>query len=230
VIKQLSFYFLFIFLALNTNAQGTPGKVLAANEKSDSSMFCATTLVLDSSNFIYLINACEEHSNFAIDNYHISNDTIWIDKFDFIEHGPFLKVLSFPSKKAKQQIRFKNMQGGDIDYRYDHNGKTGPYATTISKIRSKEKWYLKNSCLTFPKNNKRVFEFILLNFIYKNPITFWVHKNLDYEVTINLPAPILSDLCIHSVRNFSEKYLLIRNNKVVFPLSKFELPIIFYKK
>jgi hypothetical protein len=215
---------LFLFINAKIFAQNNcPGK-LYGFYRNEKVLLCGGDLMIDSMNYIYLSSGCEQHAGFLFDKCHISNDTIYIDKFDFLLNEPFFKITATRIKTGMQQVSFKSIDGKPMYYRFEHP--VSPYFATARTFKNKRrKLILANSSVTFKNGTIKMMELHLLSRIFGVPITFWVRPGYSYKVIINLPGALLANYCVHGASNFPEAYLLIKNNEVVFPADNFRIPI-----
>ncbi len=219
--KQL----LMIVLVLSSKAfaqNNCTNKLVASHH---TALLCGSSLIIDSLNNIYYSTGCEQHVSYAFDKCHISNDTIYIDRSNLLLKQPFF-VTETKNTGNTQTIAFKTLNGNTINYRYDHKD-SAYFAIARTKKDKRKDLMLKNSLLSFKNGSIKVLEFPLLERIFGVPITFWVKKGYSYELRINVPFPL--DLCIHSASNFSEQYLLIDGNDVVFPKNNFRMKLVCRK-
>jgi len=213
-----------VFICTKIYAQSNcPGR-LYAWQRDKEVQLCGEDLMVDTMNYIYLSTGCEQHTYFYFDKCHISNDTIYLDKFDFILNSPFFKIVTTKIKTDIQKITFQSIDGKPMYYRFEHP--LSPYFAVARTIKNnRKKLILNNSSVSFKNGTIKMMEISLLSRIFGVPITLWLKPGLSYKVIINLPGALLSDYCIHGASNFTEKYLLIKDNKVVFPNKKWQIPI-----
>ena len=88
----------------------------------------------------------------------------------------------------------------------------------------KRRLNLVSSTLTFTNGSVKVLDIPLLRRIFGVPEPLWIKKGLDYEIKLNAPYDMLQS-CLHTVSNFGNPYLLIKQNEIVFPSSGDSMPI-----
>jgi hypothetical protein len=227
--KRKVLFFAFILLSNNLIAQIPCSTLLIAvrpKEKKDNPL-CGTYLMMDSSKFIYIHSGCEQHSFFALDRFHVSNDSIYLDRFDFMHESPFVYIKTKASSGGLQKIKFLSIEGKKFEYRHDEE--KHPFFAVVRNMHDrKRRLNLVSSTLTFPNGSVKVLDISLLERIFGVPEPLWIKSGVDYEIKLNVPYDMLES-CLHKVSNFSSTYLLIRQNQIVFPSSGDFIPIMCRK-
>lgn len=200
------------------------GALLIAEKKEKDQPFCGSVITLDSYGFIYLNTGCEQHSSFAIDRFHISHDSILLDRFNFLLEKAFVYIKKKKSDRNIQKIVFLSLEGKKFNYRKDERK---PLFFAIARNAKDKKRYLHadSSTLVFKNGSVKVIDIPMLNQIFGVPEPLWIQKGFDYEIMINAPHALLSS-CLHQVSNFSSDFILVSQNELLSPSSGMSYPII----
>ncbi len=227
--KRKVLFVAFIFLSNYVIAQNYCSALLIAGKPTNegNGIPCGYYLTLDSSKFIYVNSGCEQHSSFALGRFNMSNDTIYIEPFDFLQESPFVYIKKKASKGKFQKIVFLSVEGKEFEYRHDEE-KHPFFAMARNMKDSKRCLNLVSSTLTFLNGSIKVLDIPVLKRIFGVPEPLWIKPGIDYEIKLNVPYDMLQS-CLHKVSNFGNIYLLIRQNQIIFPSTGVSIPIICRK-
>ncbi len=225
--KRKVLFFAFILVSNHLIAQTYCDALLVAGKRNEQNKLCGTYLRLDSSKFIYVNTGCEQHSFFALDRFHVSNDSIYIDRFDLMRESPFVHIKKRASNGRFQKIVFLSIEGKKFDYRHDEE--KHPHFALVRNMHDRKRHLdLVSSTLTFRNGSVKVLDIPLLHRIFGVPEPLWIKEGFDYEIKLNVPYDMLES-CLHAVTNFRTPYLLVKQNEVVFPSSGDSFPILCRK-
>ena len=181
--------------------------------------FCASYLTIaDCSGLIYINSGCEQHSSFTLDKYHISRDTVYIDRFDMLTESPFVYIRKKPTNNEFQEVLFLSIEGAEFAYRHDEV-KNACFAYGWDKHEKRRRLHLKSSRLKFRNGNIKILDIPLLNQIFKVPEPIWIKKGYNYEIMLNFPK-VLLESCLHGVSNFKVDYLIVGPKDISYPPSE----------
>jgi len=173
---------------------------------------CGDFLFADTLGFLCYASGCEASMAVCINRYTLKGDTIEIKPFDFLSEEVFLEIIKTPGSAPVQTVAFYGAEGevfkGSIDSSF-----------MIQLIGGrKEKWIDQtgSNILSVSRNQFAGIAIQQLEKIFGVPVVFWIHKDYDYRIKINIPAWVLNNF-IRSCGNLPYKYLLMEKGVIHFP-------------
>ena len=184
----------------------------AVRDWPQTNMPCGDLLFADTLGFLCYTSGCEAHVAVCINRYKLKGDTIEIKPFDFLSEEVFLEIIKTPANGPVQTVEFYGAEGeafkGSIDSSF-----------MIQLIDGrKEKWIDQtgSNMLKITRNQFAGIAIQQLEKIFGVPVVFWINKEYDYRIKINIPARVLNDFII-SCGNLHDKYLLMEKGSILFP-------------
>ncbi len=218
--KKYLLIFLSIIFCPAVFTQNRNNVPLYAFEIRDSSAFCWDWVYADSSGYLYAAKNCGGEISLRMNRYELKTDTIFIEPFDFVAETPFLEIRKTLTHADKQVITF--LGSNDVGI---YNGMDSSFMLSLFKGRRHiltDQTHKNN--LTFKQGQYEGMEIIQLSKIFGVPIILWIKPGFDYVVKLNMPSIVLQS-CIGQNMSLNEKYLLIRDGKIIFPNAQVNLPI-----
>lgn len=208
----------FFLLLLISMAGRSQKNIIAQRNWTETNIPCNDYLSADSLGYLYFISGCEAKVHVLINRYIIRGDTIKVMPFDFLAEEVFLDVIKIPSDSPVQQIALYGADGKPVVGSLD--------STSLMRLISGKKDKLvdqtANNTLKIPRGQYRGVELLQLQKIFGVPIVFWLEKNYDYRVRINVPTEVLNNFIL-TCSNFREKFLLLQKNTISFRNQKLTL-------
>jgi hypothetical protein len=173
---------------------------------------CGDLLFADTLGFLCYASGCEAKMAVCINRYKLTGDTIEIKPFDFLSEEVFLEIIKIPANGPVQTVEFYGAEGDEFKGSIDSS-----FMIQLIGGR-KEKWINQtgSNILKISRNQFAGIAIQQLEKIFGVPVVFWIHKDYDYQIKINIPTRVLNDFII-MCGNLPDKYLLMEKGFIHFP-------------